>query len=186
MKTQFNVTTKKGSTQLTTWAINQDRAYPDIEAGCSLRWRNGGGLFADFNGPAKGIGRRYTCNLMRNDGAAMQGNRYDLAGYEGSPGTIEYRGRDLGEMEIRIDANGYADIRLRGFDRATDGERAWINAEIVPHLEQAIETNREALHAEAVEAMRTSMLGRLQDARQQLDKMEAEALAAIAAESRRK
>lgn len=186
MKTQLNVTTRKGCTQLTTWAINQDRAYPGIDGGCSLRWRNGGGLFADFNGPAKGIGRRYTCNLMRNDGAAMHGNRYDFAGYEGLPGTIEYRGRDLGEMQIEIDSAHYATIRLRGFDKPTDGERAWINAEIVPSLERAIEYNREALHAEAVAAMRASMLARLQDAREQLNKMEAEALAAIAAESRRK
>lgn len=195
MTVKVTIETKKGQTQNTQWGVWQERPFPDIEKGGRFKWRNGEGLFPNFNGPAQGIGRNYTAVLLRSDLTKRENNRKDYAGYQEdrntpeNPGCIVYRGKSLGETSIKIDSHGYATIRTRYGsypDTTTAGEREFVKAAVVPGLIAFIEANRAELKAEAIAAIRETVKRNLADARQDIDELEAEAEAAIKAEESRK
>lgn len=199
MKTKITVETKKGATQETTWKITQSHPYPDIDRG---QWRNGDGFFPTWRGGMKdgemkadGIGAKFYCTLLRSDLKTEEGNRADRAGYvpytygetlPPNPGTIIYRGRDLGEMDIVFNPygnnNGYIDI---GKDR-TDSERAFIMAQLVPGLQAAIDANKAELRAEAIKGLELNLSERIAGMRADADRLEKEAAAALAIEKARK
>ncbi len=194
---KITITTKKGITQETQWLVWQNRPYPDIEKAGSWKWRNGDGLFSDFNGPARGIGRNYSAVLLRSDldMTKRENNRKDYAGYKDgqndkeNPGCIVYRGKSLGELSITIDGNGYATIRTRYGeypDTTTPGEREFINREIVPYLLAFIEANRAELKAQAIAGIRQQVSDRITEAKDAIDRLSREAEAAIKAEEGRK
>lgn len=192
----ITVSTKKGHTQETVWSLRQDRPFPDIEArggGC-MNWRNAGGVLPQFGRPAEGLPPKYTAALLRSDLAAAgeRGNRLDHAGHVGygatdrtpAPGTIVYRGTDLGETTAEIDVrpHGYGVLyRVRGGDRPTPGEDVFLAAQVTPGLLAAVQRLRDKLYAEAVAAVRDQFARQLAEARESLAKLEAEAERAIAA-----
>jgi hypothetical protein len=195
MKAKITVETKKGVTHETTWKITQSHPYPDIERG---QWRNGDGFFPTWRGGmsngemvADGIGLKFYCALLRSDLVKEEGNRADHAGYTpyyysktlpANPGTITFRGRDLGEMEFTIDLNSqYVNMQGR-----TDGEREFIAAQIVPALRAAIEANKVELRAAALSGLESSLAERIAAMRADADKLEKEAAAALAVEKARK
>lgn len=193
---KITITTKKGTTQETQWLVWQERPYPDIEKGGSWKWRNADALFGNFNGPAQGIGRNYKACLLRSDidKTGIKGDRTDYAGFTpyretvANPGSIVLFGKDLGETEITIEPN-YARIRTRNDKYPNDTlprERDFIEASILPGIKAFIEANRDALHADAVSEMRAYMAERITEAREAINKLEAEAEAAIKAEESRK
>lgn len=193
--TTINVTTKKGTAQLTTWEVWQNHPWPDIEKGGRFQWRNADGLFGTYTSPARGIGRNYTAVLLRSDLAERQHNRKDYAGYRDgqndkeNPGCIVYRGKSLGELSITIDGNGYATIRTRYGeypDTTTPGEREFIKREIVPYLLAFIEANRAELKAQAIAGIRQQVADRITEAKDAIDRLSREAEAAIKAEEGRK
>ena len=195
MKTKIIVETKKGTKQETTWKITQAHPHPDIERGS---WRNGDGFFPTWRGGmsngsmvADGIGLKFYCALLRSDLVNEEGNRADHAGYTPydysktlptNPGAITYRGRDLGEMEFKIDMNSqYIDMAGR-----TDGEREFITAQIVPALRAAIEAHKAELRAAALAEMEKGLADRIAKMRDDADKLEKEAAEAMKAEKARK
>ena len=193
--TTIQVTTKKGATQTTTWGIAQNRPYPSIEGHCgSLRWANFGGVLPGYcQQPATGLGEEYTCDLLRSDRTEWDlRTRESNAGYvaytsagqrpaEPNPGSIVYRGVDLGEMsvEIRLHAASYDNVRVRGFDHATPGELAFIREQIIPALKEAIVAKRSELKAEAVAALKAHVAEKLAETRERLDAMQAEMTKAV-------
>ena len=195
MKTKITIETKKCATQETTWRITQGHPYPDIERG---NWRNGEGFFPEWQGGfsngamiARGMPTRYYCSLLRSDLTKEEGNRVDFAGYTPSkygetipanPGTIVFRGRDLGELEFTIEAsNPYINLRER-----TDSERAFIMEQIVKPLKAAIEANKTALRAEAIASLENQLADRIKEMRNDADKLEREAAEALKVEKARK
>lgn len=179
--TTIQVTTKKGATQTTTWGIVQNRPYPSIEGRCgSLRWANFGGVLPGYcQQPATGLGEEYTCDLLRSDRTEWD-LRTRESNAEPNPGSIVYRGVDLGEMsvEIRLHA-AYDNVRVRGFDHATPGELAFIREQIIPALKDAIVAKRGVLKAEAIAALKAHVAEKLAETRERLDAMQAEMTKAV-------
>jgi hypothetical protein len=195
MKTKITVEAKKGTTQETTWKITQGHPYPDIDRSS---WRNGEGLFPEWQGSmsggamvAQGMPTRYHVALLRSDLTTEANDRTDYAGFTHgkygepqttNPGTITYRGKDLGEMTFTIEAsNPYINMRDR-----TPSEREFIEAQIIPGLKAAIEANKHALRQEALNELETQLAERIATMRADADKLEKEAWEAFKVEKARK
>ncbi len=199
---EINVETKKGKVQLTRWLVVQEAPFPDVEGhGGYLRWRNCEGLKPQYGSSEKpGIGKSYRCNLLRSDlDAGTLGedcNRTAFAGYEDyytkavNPGAITYRGRDLGEMEIKVElrdglpGGSWFKISVHGYGVASDGEREWIKRAICETLEGYIRHDAESLRRDAFERVRASVAERIAKTRESLAELEVEAKAMIDAAER--
>ena len=187
--THITVSAKKGHERATLWLIKQIRPFPSISGGHSMGWQGGDGLFGEYGNPARGIGNSYRAELLRSDFSheTATGNRCDFAGYTPerngpeNPGAIVLRGKSLGETSVEIDSNGWSRWRVRGFDTPTDGETAFLNEQVLPSLLSAIQANAADLRREAIEGIRESCAQAISEARETLDKLEREALKAIAA-----
>lgn len=193
----IKVSTKKGHEQNTRWHVSLSRPFPDMERG---EWRNASGLIPQYGSKGKPtLGNEYRCFLLRSDFEQDKatGNRNDFAGFSPGlvyvdgvrvlqpdlPGAIELRGKSLGEMFVTFGNNPeWPDISVRGYGgTATPAERDWIFAQIIPGLRQFIADNAERLKAEAVESLKKDTAERLAGYRADIDRMEKQMAAAIAA-----
>jgi hypothetical protein len=195
------ISTKKGHSQTTRWVVTQSRPYPDLHGHSGLDWRNTGGLIPQYGQSTKTptIGTEYRCHLLHSDfdPATATGNRNDFAGFspglvygtDGNrsmqpelPGTIELRGKSLGEMCVTFGNNPeWPDITVRGFGSSpTPSEREWIKSEICPALRLYIAANVDSLKVEAVEELKTDVAKRLASYRADIDKAEAKMMGIIA------
>jgi hypothetical protein len=183
---EFAISTKKGDVQPTRWLILQDIPYPNITCdGGGLKWRNFDGLFSQYQSPARGLADVYTCNLLVPGIEIPEDyNRTHFAGFTpysndgttkaANPGSILFRGQDLGEMRISIEPQ-YAEIRANDGVRPPAGAVEMINAQIVPRLRNYIEQNRGNLKAEAIAKVKAKFAAELAEARAQLDKLQEQA-----------
>ena len=194
---EITVSAKKGDKQITRWLVTKGHPYPSIAPG--PRWENAGNLFPHGKDAKPTLENDVLCYLLRSDFNVdkMTGDRRDFAGYVplsydnhgrrvmegGNPGCIIYRGESLGEMRVTFGRNpAWADISVRGYGHTpTAGERAWIETQIVERLRQFISYNAASLHADAVERLKKDVRERLQKHREELDEMEEQMNAAIAA-----
>lgn len=156
-------------------------------------WRTGG-TFAAYNQPQRAPSDWVAYQLRSDidpDTLPANYNRSHFAGvkpYENgrtgetpNPGQIIFRGKGLGELAIRTGT--YTDVSVRGqgmTDRPTDGERAFVLASIVPTLADYVAKNRRSLYLAAVDQITEAAAQQLREARERLDKCEAEAARAIA------
>lgn len=184
--TSFSISTKKGESQTVRFLVSQEHPWPDFNSnGSSIDWRNTGGLFPAYQQPATGIGSQYYCYLTIPGIEIPEGwNRTHLAGFShrpGSygtpevtnPGTITYRGKDLGEMMVYFGSNpNWPDIKVRGHDAPSSSERDFVKSAIVPALREFIASNKADLKAEAVAAVKGAFAKKLGEARAQIDAME--------------
>lgn len=197
----IKVSTKKGHEQNTRWHVSLSRPYPDIHGVSGLEWRNAGGLVphGQHRQSKPTLGNEYRCFLLRSDFEQDKatGNRNDFAGFspglvyvEGVrvlqpelPGSIDLRGKSLGEMCVTFGNNPeWPDITVRGYgNNPTPSERNWIKENIIPALRQFIADNAESLKAEAVESLKKDTAQRLAGYRADIDRMEKQMAAAIAA-----
>lgn len=188
----ITVSTKKGHEQKTRWLVSQARPFPDIHGVSGLEWRNAGQLIPQYGSKQPPtLGNSYYCQLLRSDYNAetATGNRNDFAGFSPGlvykdgervmqpelPGTIELRGKSLGEMEITFGNNPeWPDIKVRGYNGGplTTTESDWIKAAIVPALRQFIADNAAGLKAEAVAALKKDTAERIASYRADLSRME--------------
>jgi len=169
MKTTITITTKKNVTVDTKWSVVLERPYHYIE-------RNG---WSGRNDSA--ITRRaYKCNLLRSDIETNFDTRKDHAGWDGNPGSITFRGNDLGEMTLTIERNSpnhpkgawgfYASVR--GFERTTKTENDFIETEILPKLSKFIEENANGLFSDAKELYESCLKREVENARKMLAELE--------------
>lgn len=187
----ITVSAKKGHEQKTRWLVSQARPFPDIHGVSRLEWRNAGQLIPQYGSKLPPtLGSTYYCHLLRSDfnPETATGNRNDFAGFSPGlvykdgvrvmqpdlPGSIEFRGKSLGEMEITFGNNPeWPDIKVRGYNGSpTTTERDWIKAVIVPALRQFIADNAASLKAEAVAALKEDTAERMSSYRADLDRME--------------
>lgn len=193
MITSFNINTKKGESQWTRWLISQEIPHPQIHSEGTLNWRNGEGLFPRYGNPATGLAERYYCYLLRSDidVAAIPENygravfagftEYNKPGALPAPGTIKFRGKDLGEMTIYFGNNpDWPDIRIRCNETPSGGEREMITAQIIPPLKFFINQSKAALRANAVERVRKRIDSEFSDTQGELKKLREEADTALA------
>ena len=191
----FTVSTKKGHTQDTRWAVWQSSPYPSLSK--YHTWENDGGLNDRYETPQ--LEKEYVCALLRSDFApeTAKDNRTDYAGfnegykYEGgvrfnvpeNPGTIVLRGCSLGELRLTIkpDWQYGTDIQVRGYGGSGSRfERDWITDNIKPHLLAYIKANEASLKTEATERLKASVESTLVDAERQLSKARETMMAKLA------
>lgn len=179
--TEISINTKKGETQKLRFLVVQEIPFPDIEGACgSIRWRNFGGLFPQYGSKATGLGSKFYCYLLAPGDVPEDYSRRHFAGYEGNPGTMTFRGKDLGEMTIHFDNNPtWQDIKVRGFDRATGSEREAITELVIPQLKAFIDANKAALREEAIAKCKANFTGRISELRKQIGVLETEAANAV-------
>lgn len=191
IKVKIGFETKKNNRVETLWGIRQERPYPTIVGSCgTLNWENGEGLFpqwrpSDMEKPS--IGQRYRCCLLRTDADDHDlSTRVSFAGHDPhndgkrNPGTFVLRGADMGEMSIEFGVNPeWPDIKVRGFEHPSPGEREFIMANIVKVLAAAVDAHRDELKAEAIRELRLLVAERLEEAREKLVRMQKEISAAI-------
>lgn len=194
---EITVSVKKGDSQTTRWLVKKGHPYPSIDHG--PRWGNAGNLFPHGKDAKPTLENDVRCYLLRSDFNVdnMTGDRRDFAGYVplsydnrgrrvtdgGNPGCIIYRGESLGEMSVTFGRKpAWPDISVREYGHThTAGERAWIKTQIVEPLRHFIDANAASLHADAVERLKKDVREHLQKHRAELDKMEEQMNAAIAA-----
>jgi hypothetical protein len=198
---KITVSAKKGHSQVTRWLVTQDRPHPRIgNRHGGLEWENGEKLVGVHknHSEAPTIGTTYRCHLLRSDidVANLTGDRTDHAGYDSgskwdesgrhrvtnpAPGTIELRGKSLGELLVIFGNNPHwPDIRQNVSGNPTPAEREWLNVNIIPQLRAYIDTNTSSLKFEAVDALKADVAKRLEIARDEIDKAEKEIRNAIA------
>lgn len=193
--TEFTITTKKGESQKTRWLIVQEIPFPDIEGSCgTLKWRNAGELFPQYGNPARGIGSRFNCYLVVPEIEIPEDyNRNHFAGYvpysidrnatpKPNPGTILFRGKDLGEISVYFGDNpDWPDIKSEQCNRVQGAARDMLLEQVVPPLREYIKRNADKLKSEAVEKLRKRMSDEIGKASKALAELSIEAAKAIKA-----
>lgn len=190
LTTKMLISTKKGEAQALRWGVVQDHPWPDITMdGCRAHWRNFGGLFTRFGQPAAGIGNDYYAYLLSPEADVSKG--YDRSHYAGyvkynpqtdeerkpTPGTIVFRGRDLGETSIHFEGQGcnlrpgglpWCSIRVNYTEVASNSERELFEKQIIPPLWTFITANKAQLKAEAVAAIKNQFAAKLKEMQEQV------------------
>lgn len=184
----ITVSPRKGESVRTQWELYRERPFPSIDGGSCFRWRNGGGVFPEFGNPGGQIKDEYSAFLLR-DGfveGEREHTRHDYAGYDGAPGTLTLRGRDLGEMSLKVNLWGREHSgfncmpRVRGFDIPSPGESDWIRESILPGILDYIRANRADLYREAVDGIADTLAERVEHMRQAAAELETGAAEAVA------
>lgn len=137
----------------------------------------------------------YRAHLLATDAAPTDGepwNREILAGYipysysptgaritTANPGTIKIRGRDMGELTAHVSEH-WTTYKTNLSGSPSPGERKWLDAHLAPALKAYIREHRATLYADAHAATLASIADALRNARADLDKLEADALAQTA------
>lgn len=176
------VSAKKGDKQDFSFLIQQDIPFPRIKGyGSGLDWENGYGIFKERGNPATGLKEEYTAVLLRSDleGEPKGESRAEHAGFEENPGSITYRGNDLGEMQLDFSIHSkigiYCNkIQLRSYKSATESEKNFIKEQIIPHIIEAIQENKQELYEEAVNRIKGTMEQNLREHREELIRLEKE------------
>lgn len=196
----IKATTKKGNAIETRWHVSKSHPYPCIYSTYGLSWQNTEGLIPQYGSRDKTptIGNTYRCFLLRSDfdPATATGNRNDFAGFSPGlvydnvtgnrivqpelPGSIEYRGKSLGEMSVVFGNNPeYPDIKVRGSESPTPSEREFIKAEIIPALRSFIAENSDSLHLEAINSLLRNVKEKIDSAKKELEAAESKMLEII-------
>lgn len=182
----ITISTKKGEQQITRWLIEQDHPFPciNLTGGLRTEWENAGGLVGRYGKKPEGIGTSYRCHLLAEGVTPPKDwNRTHLAGFKHqprgyntpevtNPGTIVYRGRDMGELEIRIDP-----FRGFGYNFGSKGmtrtEHDMLMEQVVPHLKAFITEHRATLKAAAVATIRKRLESEIVEAEQKIATLKA-------------
>ena len=185
------ISTKKGEQQVTRWLVEQDHPFPRINLTGELRaeWENAGGLVGKYGNKPEGIGTSYSCYLLAEGVTPPKNwNHTHLAGFKHrpgphgtpevtNPGTITYRGRDMGELSITIDpsrAFGVTFNTYNGVNGAlTRTEHDMLMEQVVPHLKSFIAANAVALKEAAVAAIRERLESEITEAEQKIADLKA-------------
>lgn len=179
------VTPKKGVEQVTHWGITQRRPYPSIGGVSVLRWDCHDGLMSTMAGEHKELKEEYTCTLLRSDKTEWEDfNYHNEAGTEGNPGEIVYRGKGLGKLyllagrvQIGTQMGWWWNFYFSA--RHSSGEQQFLEKQVTPQLQKALEEHRQELREEAIEGLGKYMAQKLKHADEQLDRMTSEMEALI-------
>lgn len=179
---EIEVSPRKGETVLTRWHVWQERPFPDIG---SFRegWRNAGDLFPRYGRPAGDLVERYCAELLRPDFTPdMPNNRLAYSGYYGNQCAFKWLGEGVGEITAKVHPMAPAHpvhFRAAYGEKITPTLFAFLVKNVEPALLAFIGANREGLRREAVEGVRISFACQVQEARERLEKLEAEAREAL-------
>lgn len=194
----FTVSAKKGDSQTARFHIQRDVPYPRLNGirGC-IEWESAENILPSWrnNNQPSGIPDSYYCYLMRSnlaEGEQLDGSRKDHAGYTyqssysgpevKNPGSLVYRGREIGETVIHIEMrganqwNGSPYIRC---DAVSGSESDWFKAQVYPPLLAYIEANKTSLYAESLDKLKAYIANEIAESREELEAAEKQMLEAL-------
>jgi hypothetical protein len=179
---KLNLKLKKTETIDTRWSIIQKWPRPYIAGhGGSLQWSNYDGILRHHGSRPTGLEHSYRVDLMRSDQEepdmkTMKGS----AGYEGNPGSFDLRGSNLLAINATITQGQWAEWHVRGGDTPKPGELEFLNTNVLPAILKAIETDKEALKAEAIACLSEHITNHLSEMVDEIVKLRAQMELAIA------
>jgi hypothetical protein len=147
-----NFESKKDTWQGTRWLIEQDAPFPHLEAYAGKMNLRGDPELLDA----------FRVSLLRSDFQedAFQKSRSDFAGFDGNPGELVYRGKELGELSLyclltkRNDGTYHVTLsRNRVVKYLTPSAKKWIMNTLENLLVDYIIANRKSLRDEAIAEM---------------------------------
>lgn len=194
----ITVSAKKGDIQTARFHIQRETPWPSLSGNAGrIEWTNDGNIFPSWrnNHKPSGIPDSYYCYLMRSnlaEGEQLEGNRKDHAGYTyqssysgpevKNPGSLVYRGREIGETTIRIEMRGVNQWNGSPYihcDAVSGSESDWFEAQVYPQLLAYIEANKASLYDEALAKLRQHVADEIAESRRELDAAEKQMLEAI-------
>ena len=155
----------KGKSISTKWGFMASYPSPSIvmRLGSSLVWSNVPDPKQYHRPDIKGC-------LLRSDyvlGQYIENSRSSHAGYEKNPGTITYRGKDLGELSCYVDQRGcitWNKTALSGdAPQLTSAQEKFLNGNIREHVINSINDNMNTLKDNALRRMSKSMRDKIMD-----------------------
>ena len=182
----ITIATKKGEQQITRWLVEQEHPFPRINLTGGLRaeWENAGGLIGLIGKKPEGIGKSYRCHLLAEGVTPpKKWNRTHLAGFKHqpggygtpevtNPGTIVYRGRDMGGLDILISPSRVFGVTFKTYNGVNDArtrtEHNILMEQVVPHLKAFITEHRATLKAAAVATIRERLESEIVEAEQKI------------------
>lgn len=187
---EMAISTKKGEIQKLRWGIEQEIPYPTLKGhSYNLQWENFGNIFSEYGNKAKGIGEEYRCYLLIPEGEIPEDyNRTHFAGYipyptkenKANKGTIIYRGKDIGELEISFNSyNDFYSIKIGCSNSPSKSEREMLENLIVPKLREFVSINKEELRNDAIKRLKERMSNQIKEARESINKAEEQIKEAI-------
>lgn len=179
---EVEINPKKGKTQATRWLVCQDLPQPSLGGRPDYsHWRGDEGMFRHHLGDNPvALPALYRAELLRTgieDDEITDESLTELAGHDGAPGTIVYRGRDMGLTYANIvgEPTPVVVYTVRCGMRPTLGEHDFLRASLSDKLLEFVAEHRAELREAAIDRLEASMLGRLKEARAQADQRESEA-----------
>ena len=179
------IETKKGETKRMQWHIWQNWPCMMISGSGFLRWQGANGILPECGRPATGLKPEYTAFLLREDYDPEKhslDSRESYASFNGNPAFV-YRGRALGEITAEIKKHGptiYTYYRTGYDEHLTPGENKLLHKGLDVAFFEYIEENAASLYAEAVENIRKRAKQSIEEKRDEIAKLEAEANEALA------
>jgi hypothetical protein len=165
---------KKGDTQTARFGITQSRPYPRItDRGLD----NLGTLDPNpYRNTSVCLSNRYYLCLLSSayTPETHTGDRTDHAGYEGRSGTLQFRGRDLGELcgEALYYHARNSHIVWRGeYPKTT---REWLDEQAAPAILAAIHDNLASIREQTIAELEAHRLEVLAEAQANLDRAAAQ------------
>jgi len=176
---KINIETKKNNFQQVTFLIEYAIFYPSIGNGF---WRNVETLkeeywivqvVNDFNADC--------LEWDRNNQPGLRTHVYDEHGertVKYVPGEIVYKNKKMGEIDIKAYRHYSGDLMMHfGYgNNYTKGENDLFEAQIFPVLKEYINTHKEELRNEAIERLRKDIVKKLNDYKNDYEKLEREGL----------
>lgn len=190
MKAKIKIQLKKDTVQDCVFNVRQAVPFPRI-SGWAQTWENDdGALFGRCGHSPEGLKEDYYCDLLRSDMGpeyVEKGTREDHAGFvpyagygkdplPANPGTIVFRGKDLGEMSFRMSRAWNSGMYAHGLT-CPDAIREQIETQLSAFIEQ----NKAELYRDAVERTKANVLAAIQSAKDNVKEAEEKALEALKA-----
>ena len=174
----IEVNPAKGQSQITRWLVEMLTPYPDLSG---PEWRNAGTLLPRAGHPATAPYPTYMAFLLAEGvEPPEQYDRTHFAGYApkpggpANPGTIVYRGKDLGECSVELDRGITLRSRTGARSHPTPSEAAFLTDQVATPLRAFITTHRAALAHQAASKFAQRCNANLAEYRRRLLLAEAE------------
>jgi hypothetical protein len=188
------VSAKKGDVQNARFGIIQSVPHPDATTTQgSLTWRNLETLdpntYCNHAGPH--LPPIYRVVLLRNDTEEYVDNRTDYAGFKEhpaynkpqtppNPGTLVFRGEDMGEITgtIRLKGSSYPE-GLSFQTSANSSAEKWLHQQVSDKLIEAVKARQQPLRDHAFARLAERFAQCVEEMRQGVEKLDREARAIL-------
>lgn len=177
------LTPKQGVTENATFGITQSRPYPRLDS--RIEWANDDRvLFRSYGSDPTGLAEKYHVSLLTPEGPWNADTRGSHAGFDGNPGSLTYRGHDLGELTAEVSRchgdGWWFQWRVDGQYPGSQSVRDYLTKQVEPAITKAIEDGADTLKQDAIRSIKAHMAQTIKEAREAIDEAAKQADEALA------